>query len=65
MEESINVGVLGAGYWGRKVISEYLQLEKTNAKVHLAKVCDLKDDNLNLLQGKPALRKGEIELRVH
>jgi len=25
----------------------------------------LKDDNLNLLQGKPALRKGEIELRVH
>jgi predicted dehydrogenase len=67
MEESINVGVLGAGYWGRKVISEYLQLEKTNAKVHLAKVCDLKDDNLifckeNLHLGKEKLSSEYTDL---
>jgi predicted dehydrogenase len=52
MEETINVGVLGAGYWGRKVISEYLQLEKTNPKVHLTKVCDLSDDNLSFCKEK-------------
>jgi len=46
MEESTNVAVLGAGYWGRKVISEYLHLERTNPKVKLAKVCDLLDNNL-------------------
>ena len=46
MKESINVAVVGAGYWGRKVITEYLQLAKMNPRVNLAKICDLKDENL-------------------
>jgi predicted dehydrogenase len=60
LEESINVGVLGAGYWGRKVISEYLQLEKTNPKIHLAKVCDLKDDNLTFCKEKLYVGKEKL-----
>lgn len=42
----MNVAVIGAGYWGRKVIAEYLQLSKDNAKVDLSMVCDVKDENL-------------------
>lgn len=46
MADSFNVAVIGAGYWGRKVISEYLDLVKENAKVDLSLVCDVKDENL-------------------
>ena len=45
-KESINVAVVGAGYWGRKVISEYLQLASINPRVNLVKICDLKAENL-------------------
>jgi predicted dehydrogenase len=46
MKNNLDVAVLGAGYWGRKVIAEYLQLAAMNPRVNLAKVCDLKDENL-------------------
>ena len=60
MEERLNIGVLGAGYWGRKVINEYLQLQKTNPNVHLAKVCDLIDDNLSFCKDQLHLRKDTL-----
>jgi predicted dehydrogenase len=60
MKETLNVGVLGAGYWGRKVISEYVQLEKTNPNVRLAKVCDLMEDNLTFCEEKLHLDKEKL-----
>ena len=46
MKDSVNVAVIGAGYWGKKVIKEYLQLARSNPEVNLSMVCDLKDENL-------------------
>ena len=46
MKDLVNVAVIGAGYWGKKVITEYLQLANINPKVSLLAVCDLNDQNL-------------------
>ena len=37
----LGAAVIGAGYWGKKVISEYLAAER-NGDVRLLKVCDLR-----------------------
>jgi len=42
----VNIAVLGAGYWGKKVIGEYLQLAQNHPKVNFSMVCDLQDRNL-------------------
>jgi predicted dehydrogenase len=52
LKDNFNVAVIGAGYWGRKVISEYLQLAKENANVDLSMICDVKDDNLTYCREK-------------
>jgi UDP-N-acetylglucosamine 3-dehydrogenase len=44
--KKINLAVIGAGYWGRKVIGEYLALEQKDPDFSLVKVCDLLYDNL-------------------
>jgi len=46
LKDSVNVAVIGAGYWGKKVIREYLQLDRSDPRVNLLMVCDLKDENL-------------------
>ena len=46
LKDLVNVAVIGAGYWGKKVISEYLQLSKLDPKVNLLMVCDLNSENL-------------------
>lgn len=46
MKSKVNVAVIGAGYWGKKVISEYLQLARKDDEVNLSMVCDLQDENL-------------------
>ena len=46
MKRIVNVGVIGAGYWGKKVISEYLALAKQNPEVNLLGVCDVQEQNL-------------------
>jgi len=46
MKDSVNVAVIGAGYWGKKVLREYLQLARSDSKVNLLMVCDLQDENL-------------------
>lgn len=38
--KEINVGVIGAGYWGKKVIQEYLNLSKTTGRANLIGVSD-------------------------
>ena len=45
--ESLNLAVIGAGYWGRKVTTEYLELAKVDPKFTLAYVCDLVESNLD------------------
>jgi len=45
MKNPVRVAVIGAGYWGKKVINEYLRLMK-NANAELSRVCDFKTDNL-------------------
>jgi UDP-N-acetylglucosamine 3-dehydrogenase len=46
-EENINLAVIGAGYWGSKAVTEYLQLEKADPAFKLVQICDLKTENLN------------------
>ena len=46
MKDSVNVAVIGAGYWGKKVTKEYLQLARSDPKANLLLVCDLQDQNL-------------------
>jgi UDP-N-acetylglucosamine 3-dehydrogenase len=45
--KGLNLAVVGAGYWGRKVVTEYLQLAKVDPKFNLLYVCDLKEGNLD------------------
>lgn len=46
LKNSMKIAVLGAGYWGKKVISEYVQLTKKHASLDLPMVCDLQRENL-------------------
>jgi UDP-N-acetylglucosamine 3-dehydrogenase len=46
LTSSVNIGVIGAGYWGKKVISEYLALAKEDPRVSLFRVCDVQEQNL-------------------
>jgi len=48
----INIGVIGAGYWGKKIASEYNQLSKKDSRVSLHSVCDLLEDNLIFCKAK-------------
>jgi predicted dehydrogenase len=52
LKDNFNVAVIGAGYWGKKVINEYLQLAKENGNVDLSMVCDVKDENLTYCRDK-------------
>jgi UDP-N-acetylglucosamine 3-dehydrogenase len=45
-EKRVSLAVIGAGYWGRKTVAEYLQLAKVDPDFNLAYACDLKEDNL-------------------
>jgi predicted dehydrogenase len=42
----INVAVIGVGYWGKKIASEYAALGKGDSNVSLYGVCDILEDNL-------------------
>lgn len=59
----INVGVIGAGYWGKKIVHEYLQLSKQNSLVDLYAVCDILEDNLKCFEsyGIPCMTKNYKE----
>jgi predicted dehydrogenase len=60
MKDPLNVAVVGAGYWGQKVITEYLRLASMNPKLNLAKVCDLKDENLNFCREALGIDKEKL-----
>ncbi|MFX0210622.1 MAG: Gfo/Idh/MocA family oxidoreductase [Candidatus Hodarchaeota archaeon] len=43
----IKVGVIGAGYWGKKIINEYYMLSQKNRDVKLNGICDALDSVLD------------------
>jgi predicted dehydrogenase len=45
--KTFNIAVVGAGYWGKKIIGEYLRLSRDNPNIELSMVCDLADKNLD------------------
>ncbi len=50
--DKLNVGVIGVGYWGKKIASEYALMSKTDPSVNLFGVCDVFEDNLNFCKEK-------------
>jgi len=52
LKKRVNVAVIGAGYWGKKVIREYVRLSKENSGLHLFGVCDLSNENLQYCREK-------------
>ena len=55
----INVAVIGVGYWGKKITSEYCLLSKENPNVNLYGVCDVFEDNLKFCKEKYDVIKAE------
>jgi UDP-N-acetylglucosamine 3-dehydrogenase len=50
--DDMNVAVIGVGYWGKKVASEYASIHKTDPSVNLLGVCDVFDENLQFCKEK-------------
>jgi UDP-N-acetylglucosamine 3-dehydrogenase len=48
----MNVAVIGVGYWGKKIATEYSYLSKKDARVNLYAVCDVFDSNLEFCREK-------------
>lgn len=64
----VNVAVIGAGYWGKKVVYEYVQLARKRPDVKLLAVCDLLDENLEYCRrrfGVPCLTKDYKEVLLN
>jgi len=51
---TFNVGVIGTGYWGRKIVDEYSRLED----VHLLGVSDLDEKNLQFCSERYGVKNG-------
>jgi predicted dehydrogenase len=60
MAKEVNLAVIGAGYWGRKVTQEYIQLAKNDSDFSLVYVCDLDEKNLGYC--RDVLRIGREKL---
>jgi len=58
--EQLNLAVIGSGYWGRKAVTEYLELAKVDPKFNLAYVCDLKDENLDYCRNTLHVSGGKL-----
>jgi len=50
--EDMNVAVIGLGYWGKKIVSEYASISKVDHSVSLLGVCDVFDENLKFCKEK-------------
>ncbi len=63
--DKMNVGVIGVGYWGKKIACEYASMGKSDPNVNLLGVCDVFDDNLKFCKEKyevPLLSRTPTEL---
>ncbi|MCW4010415.1 MAG: Gfo/Idh/MocA family oxidoreductase [Candidatus Bathyarchaeota archaeon] len=66
--DKMNVAVIGVGYWGKKIASEYALMSKTNPSVQLLGVCDVFEDNLKFCKEKydvPYLAKNPDEILLN
>ena len=55
-----NVGVIGAGYWGRKIVDEYSKIDE----VHILGVSDLDDKNLAFCAERYGVKNGYKEYEL-
>lgn len=63
--ERLNVAVIGVGYWGKKIASEYALIGNNSSNVNLLGVCDVFDDNLKFCKERydvPYLAKTPQEI---
>jgi predicted dehydrogenase len=51
MDKQVNVAVVGAGYWGEKLIGEYLRLSE-KSKVKLSAIVDISEKRLSYVKNK-------------
>jgi UDP-N-acetylglucosamine 3-dehydrogenase len=63
-EESLKVAVIGAGYWGRKLIGEYLALSKKRNDIQLARVVDSDKERLATIGKEFGLPRDMLETDV-
>jgi len=52
----MNIGVIGMGYWGSKVVREYLDLAK-EGKIQGVGICDIRKDVLDIFKNKEYIIK--------
>lgn len=64
MTEPVGVGVIGAGYWGRKLIQEYLSSERSSGNVRLIKICDSSLSALLDCEQKLSINHNQLTRRV-
>lgn len=62
--KKVDIGVIGVGYWGKKVLSEYAQLTRGNPSVNLFGASDLSEDNLKFCEdfSLPLMTKSYSEI---
>jgi len=58
MSSPVSVGIIGAGYWGTKLIGEYLSAQQKAGNVRLVKVCDVSLSRLLACEEKFSLHYG-------
>lgn len=52
VSETINFAVVGAGYWGTKLVGEYLELSRTRKEVELREIADISPVKLSKIANK-------------
>jgi UDP-N-acetylglucosamine 3-dehydrogenase len=60
VKDTFNVAVIGAGYWGKKVLQEYVYLSKNDPKFGLPIVCDFEDETLKYCFEKLGIPKHNL-----
>lgn len=52
MNKQVRVGIIGAGYWGEKLIGEYLRFSSKNSNVKLSAIADVDVNRLKYIKEK-------------
>jgi UDP-N-acetylglucosamine 3-dehydrogenase len=55
----VNIGIVGVGYWGKKIVDEYSRIEE----VSIGGVSDLKEENLRLCAEKYGVKNGYTDYK--
>jgi predicted dehydrogenase len=60
MDKALNVAIVGAGYWGTKLIREYLLASKERENIVLKAICDINSDRLKRIEKEISLPKSVL-----